>query len=388
MSLRPSAPCPVVNLQRNLEACREVALQHAADASRTSVMVEMKEERQRKQLKPAVAGSLHNVPADGQCLYYCITELHNSSDPTVNQLSVSDVRKQLAEHFLKIAREKEFKENYKASVIEAVTANVAIQLERSEPGMQYMYEGAIPWYAKLIADEKFNEWGGDLELDLAATLFGVIIHRFDGDQVGEYQGPGLPRWYDPDPKEARLVRSFYPNQEAIKKDADEKKHNGKWIVVWTANHFRYAKPIPAKNGELPKKDPPTMDDVEAKRREVEEFMKKEKPVRPPPMSINEALRKVHLENKQHYAQQGGACYRKEVDLTKKQEDAVASADGFRERVDEFSKMTQNVQQQMHMNNTDEDSQKTILKLKQIDHDAEFALRLSKQFSGGAVVAYG
>ena len=210
----------------------------------------------------------------------------------------------------------------------------------------------------------------------------MIIHRFDGDQVGESLGPDMPRWFDPDPKNARLVRSFYPNQEAIKKDADEKKHNGKWIVVWTANHFRYAKPIPAKTGELPKKDPPTMDDVEAKRREVEEFMKKRKPVRPPPMSINEALRKVHLENKQHYAQQGGACYRKEVDLTKKQEDAVASADGFRERVDEFSKMTQQVQQQMLMNNTDEESQKTILKLVQIDRDAEFALRLSKQLSGG------
>lgn len=381
MSLRPSAPCPVVNLQRDLEACREVALQHAADASRTSVMVEMEEERQRKQLKPAVADNLQNVPADGQCLYYCITRLHNSSETTVGQLSVSDMRKELAAHFSKIAREKEFEENYKALVIATVTNNKAIQLER------YTYEEAIPWYAKLIEDEKYNEWGGDLELDLAATLFGVIIHRFDGDQVGESLGPDMPRWLDPDPKKARLVRSFYPNQEAIKKDADEKKHNGKWIVVWIANHFRYAKPIPPKTGELPKKDPPTMDDVEAKRREVEEFMKKRKPARPPPMSMNEALRKVHLENKQHYAQQGPACHRKEVDLTTKQEDAVASADKFREQVDEFSKMTQQLQQTFLMNNTDEESQKTILKLRQIDHDAEFALRVSKQFSGGTVVAY-
>ena len=95
-----------------------------------------------------------------------------------------------------------------------------------------------------------DEFGGELEIDIASHMFGVIIHKFER---GTGNVPGTT---------ALLTASFYPNEEL----SDENNTISKWVIVLIVNHYNYVIPLPPRNMEIAPKPSPSPSSQTARER--------------------------------------------------------------------------------------------------------------------------
>ena len=188
---------------------------------------------------------LQNVPGDGSCLYHCLVKLRSLSDPWLGEATPSAPTVEL----LKDSMEQYFLANYKTQF--------------SPHWHEYLLEYfKVPFQEFSVFDStrlarrytsefmmKQGAYGGDLEIDIAARLFGVIIHKFERNT------------YNVNKNTPMLTTSFYPTDELN----DKNRTTPKWILVLLPGHYNYVIPEPPRNAVVrqtpstPSETPPLED---------------------------------------------------------------------------------------------------------------------------------
>ena len=281
----------------------------------TSVLVP-RFDNEPKQLPQQVRSELKDVPPDGSCLYHCLTRLLAQSTWHPMSGLIGDagaMREALARKFESsgdLYNTPEFGRDVKR----------ALDLNTDAVS----YEDAMPAYADQIRNPL--RWGGDLELDLASSLFGVIIHRFDTPY-------GVPSKNKAD--DARLVTSFFPTSE----QSDRNHTVSKWCVVFSDSHFQYVTPVRPRG--LPAQGQPTAQSERIRQLESSEDVKRrgeylrrnwdkgpKKPEKPTPNRLMAELARERMQRLEETKEQkeGGFCLPELKKLTKAQEEERLSVE--------------------------------------------------------------
>lgn len=227
MSLRPKTGtrADVAALRGALATAAKQARQYV-DIGTMSTKTE-----NRPALRPDKLQDVVDVPRDGHCLYSCLAELYNQSPWLGNSLGMLDaysVRTLIAGKFVEMSDV--FKREHGAAVIEFV---------KNRPGRKgaLSYTDSVPIYAESI---RGRTWGGNAELDVAASLFGVRIHLFSVlTEVG-----GI--------KDAQLETTFSPELGDVP--------FAQWQVIYIRNHFLYVRPSQPRHLQLPPPSTPSEDE--------------------------------------------------------------------------------------------------------------------------------
>lgn len=214
-----------------------------------------------------------DVKTDGNCLYSCLLALREESSPWMG----TDQRYRVGCEAFKGMVKNYFVENYD----DTFRSHWASEL-KSQPGCAELSpKQRVVEYASGITSTR---WGGDLEIDVAAHMFGVVINKFERD-TRNVPGP-----------EARLVASFHGK-------GDKGNRAPRWNLVLKDGHFNYVIPEPPL-GRGSQGQPPSApqdasgDDTEAFTglRRQRERLKKLNAQKPPP-DTNTLLGKLAMERK-------------------------------------------------------------------------------------------
>ena len=216
MSLRP-APRQgwrPDDIRRCIEEAASVARQYSLRAEHhrvASTGVQKPQDQQPLASKLII----ETVPADGSCLYHSLARLLELSDWDAKHGTIRNAREfreQIAQYFEQNSAKYNTREYLN-------TVRMALNPQNPE---FVTFEEAVPAYAATI---RGKQWGGDLEIDVASEMLGVIIHRFEA--------------HGSDPvSEAKLVTSFFPDASL----SDRNRTVTKWVLVWRQSHFQYARP--------------------------------------------------------------------------------------------------------------------------------------------------
>ena len=170
---------------------------------------------------------LVDVAGDGNCLYHCLLELRKESWNWMRNHEwpgdVKDLKGTMACYFVS---------KYMPVFHSHWNNYIRGQLNNTEGGKD---EELAKQYANKIIITP-GQWGGDLEIDIAAHLFNVIINKFEMN---------TPNNDTPTPT---LVASFYPNRDC----SDCGRTVPKWNLVLlrkppvetSALHYNYIRPRP------------------------------------------------------------------------------------------------------------------------------------------------
>jgi hypothetical protein len=253
-------------------------------------------------LAPSALPKTYDVPHDGSCLYHSLAALLNASTwhPMHGVIRTgTEMRDALATYF---------ESNAKRYDDDDYRNTVKIQLDANNPE-RVSYDDAVPAYAASIRNPRV--WGGDLELNIASELLGVIVHKFQAER-----GRAID--------EALLHVSFFPDDER----SDRERTVTKWVVVWVNDHFVYV--LPRRPLGLQDDPPPpaeTSDDVRARA----EFLKERRARsdRRPAPSKNRLLAELARERetrlKELEEERQPVCY-PPTRLTQEQRDQQASVE--------------------------------------------------------------
>ena len=178
---------------------------------------------------PSLKGDkqLQDVIGDGSCLYHCLIKLRNLSDPWLAETTppapdVETLKRMMEQYFL-ANYETHFLPYWHDYLLKYF--NISLQNAYSvDPG-----EIAFRYTSEVMM--KQGAWGGELEIDIAARLFGVIIHKFERDTVNVKSSTPM------------LVTSFYPTEELN----DKNRTTAKWSLVLFPGHYNYVIPEPPRN---------------------------------------------------------------------------------------------------------------------------------------------
>lgn len=198
-------------------ACPNLSNLSIRDAPCTAVPAVLDMDKPRF-LKPGMR--LEDVDRDGSCLYHCLIGLRAASSLWMkgNSSAISSVemlKTSLASYFT--ANYELFRAHWQKYLSEIYKTDATVEIHERYASEYIMTPG---------------QWGGDLELDIAAHFFNVIIHKF------ERNTPNVK------PGESKLVASFYPNAEL----SDRGRTITKWVVVLNGGHFNYAFPDVPRSG--------------------------------------------------------------------------------------------------------------------------------------------
>ena len=203
--------------------------------------------------------TLQNVPGDGSCLYHALYQLYDQSTwlvhdgrprPEGKTTQSTWMRDKIATWFVRNGaryegshREEVLKWGYWMQKVfqrdwlknEELLKQKQDSWAGEDVPFDFLYNDAIEHYAKHIRTPPF--WGGDLEIDVAAEMFGVIIHQYV-----ESNG------------QRSLHSSFYPRGE----DDDNDATLTRWflVLVDSLTHYNYIPPVPPTAASAPKRDPP------------------------------------------------------------------------------------------------------------------------------------
>lgn len=178
---------------------------------------------------PALKGNkeLQDVPGDGSCLYHCLVKLRNFSDPWLGEATppAPDVET------LKIMMEQYFLANYRTHFAPYWHGYLLQYFQI--PFQEFNEFDSTPLARRYTSEFMMQQgaFGGELEIDIAARLFGVIIHRFERNT------------YNVDEDTPMLTTSFYPTDELN----DKNRTTPKWILVLLSGHYNYVIPEPPRN---------------------------------------------------------------------------------------------------------------------------------------------
>ena len=153
----------------------------------------------------------------GSCLYYSLAQLYAKN--TSQSIDADALRDALATYFEQ--NNAMFRRDHNIEVrTQALATKDGKSLRDVQSGGQYQaiaWSDAVPYYAQYM--RKKDTWGGDVELDIAAEYFNVIIQRFDHSNYA--MDSGYQSGY-------RLVTTFQPTNAG---------NLPTWIVGWRGNHF-------------------------------------------------------------------------------------------------------------------------------------------------------
>ena len=196
-----------------------MSLPNLSQLSHTSVPVHVENSRELES-----STQLQNVPADGSCLYHCLVALRGKSTAWLGDASpfpqdATMLKYRMARYFLN-NYETQFMNNWHSYLRQYFKIPIA-DADR--------YNGPVTQLANKYINEVMmqpNAWGGDLEIDIASHLFGVIIHKFERETINNNSTT------------ARLITSFYPTPELN----DRGRVVTKWVLVLSNTHFNYIIP--------------------------------------------------------------------------------------------------------------------------------------------------
>lgn len=180
---------------------------------------------------------LENVPGDGACLFHCLVRLRQLSDPwlgtaTAPAPNVGTLKEIMRQYFLS-NYESEFMKHWESYLLWHFGLTPGARRGMGTSDLAFRYADQMV---------KTNRWGGDLEIDIASHLFGVIIHKFERNTENN------------DSPTALLTGSFYPTDDL----SDKNRSVTKWVLVLLGGHFNYvvpSRPLGAKTPSPPPAPP-------------------------------------------------------------------------------------------------------------------------------------
>ena len=184
---------------------------------------------------------LEDVKGDGSCLYHCLVGLRLASSKWLKD----DVPFPRNSETLKEMMSQYFISNYESVFMKNWASYLRQYLKVNNSDAKNMNPVDLAKrYAENVILKPYPtpyEYGGELEIDIAAHLFGVIIHKFERSTENVQKETAL------------LTASFYPNKEL----SDEDQTIPKWVLVLIVNHFNYVLPLHPRNLKVAPAQPPS-----------------------------------------------------------------------------------------------------------------------------------
>lgn len=179
---------------------------------------------------------LEDVPGDGSCLYHCLHQLAITSAGKLTKPNTdiyfknnSDLRRTLGRHIL--ANADEFVKTWGDQMKQVVAA----RKDRPSKDMSgYTNKELVEEYTSVQITHESNPWGGDIEIDVASSYFGVVIRKYEYIQLE-----------DEDSGSMYLKSTFFPNEatrdhvQAAEKKEQRASNFVQWRIALKYGHFNY-----------------------------------------------------------------------------------------------------------------------------------------------------
>lgn len=189
-----------------------------------------------KKMKTEDVNRLEDVPGDGSCLYHCLHQLAITSAGKLTKPNTdiyfrdnSDLRRTIGRHL--VANADEFVRAWGDQMKQVVAARKDRPLKDMSG---YTNKKLVEEYASVQITHESNPWGGDIEIDVASSYFGVVIRKYEYIQLE-----------DEDSGSMYLKSTFFPNEatrdhvQASEKKEQRASNFVQWRVALKYGHFNY-----------------------------------------------------------------------------------------------------------------------------------------------------